>query len=163
MKSNDRIYKQLTIIGLVLFIIIALLVLIGASCKAGKREGYDHPLNVDHIGAYHQIGNVGDGPRFQLYHGAGTYAFQPGASGYIGLYGDARTVGKDGKVGRTAYDPLMTPADWMYSGYLNAPRNPCTDAATCAFCSNKCNKVKRGFPERYDQYNYFPQRVALPP
>lgn len=160
MRSNSKTYKQLAIACLILFTIIIAFFLIGIT---SKKESYDHPLNVDHIGAYHQIGNVGDGPRFQLYHGAGTYAFQPGASGYIGLYGDSRVISKDGKVKQVPYDPMMTPADWMYSGYLNAPRNPCTNAATCGFCSNKCNKVKRGFPERYDQYNYFPQRVALPP
>ena len=139
MKFSDKTYGRLAYVGLAILVIVFLLSLINIF-YISKKEGYDHPLNVDHIGAYHQIGYVGDGPRFQLYHGAGTYAFQPGASGYIGLYGDSRVLNKNGTVDRTPYDPLMTPSDWMYSGYLNAPRNPCTDAATCGYCSNKCNQ-----------------------
>jgi len=174
--DEDRVYKILKLTALVLFIIIAICILTSISCRIGfcaknpekcgvKKEGYDHPLDVDHIGAYHQIGSVGDGPRFQLYHGAGEYVFQPGASGYTGIYGDSRIKGGEFEA---EIDPKMTPDTPMYCGYLNASNIPpgcpgCSETDTYPFCAQKCGTQKRGCPERYNEYSYWPKIMAAKP
>jgi hypothetical protein len=162
-KGESALTKTLLPVALVLFIIIAVLFLISLSCSVGycvkhpekcgitKKEGYDHPLNVDHIGAYHMIGSVDEGPRFQLYHGAGQYIMQPGAPEYTGIYG---FQDKEGKT-----DPTVTPETEFWCGYLNQTKCPC--GAGPRYCSNKCGFGKRGCPEKYNKYGWFP-RIMYP-
>lgn len=179
MADTDRVQKNLWTIVLVLVVIILLGYFISVSCLAGycsthdckKIEGYQSPLDVDHIGNYYQIGQVGKeyAPRFQLSHGAGKYAFQENDSGYIGMYGDSRNV-KDWKEkgypdrdcivggGPPSWSNQRTPHTWMYSGKINTPKCGGCGYGSC-MC---CNADGRGCPVRFDDYSMYPIRRALP-
>lgn len=179
MVNDDRIQKNLWTIVLVFVIIILLGYFMSVSCIMGycsrkKKEGYQNPLDIDHIGNYFMIGQVGKeyAPRFQVnngFGGAGQYIMQEGDSGYTGVYGDSRNV-KDWKEkdypdrdciiggGPPDWSNQRTPHTWSFSGRYNEPK------CSCGYGSCRCcNEDGRGCPVRFDDYSFFPIRRALPP
>lgn len=153
----NRVFQTLQIVVFTLIGIIAIMYLAGSSCLAGycsthnckslfsnrpgRREGFGGgKFEVNYQDGFHVIGNVRNGPKFQInrgLQGGGEYILTPGKSPYTGMYGDPRWEDPNDALPQYGtgdvptskpipYDATKTPeCMWAFSGRYDVPKCDC--------------------------------------